>query len=337
MRGAGRGVRTLSNAAAPGRIPDGGFRWSSANVAHTETMPNRVLLPLLLVLGLLAPAVASAAKAPAGTVGKPTVTWVRLGVVTPAAGETSSLAGRVVVRVLVRHAGIEDAAPGLQSVGTVTAVLSRFEGDRNYSIAGGTASQALPVLTEPIGVVYQFVINGRQSAAVKQASTAGTLRALVLVDQRAKARGHAPARNGNFLQVESKATALPLPLPVAEPPFLSGGGRQIVIDADAQGRPIVQRVQVPISGGRVLQLTTGGRAANGLVPADGSAVALRGTVTILGADGAKLAELPAPAGFTLAVSPTGKQRGTLVWPAFEAPGTEPVEAGTALLSPPSTR
>ena len=54
-------------------------------------------------------------------------------------------------------------------------------------------------------------------------------------------------------------------------------------------------------------------------------------------DGAKLAELPAPAGFSLAVSPTGRQRGTLVWPAFEAPGTEPVVAGTALLSAPLTR
>ena len=65
--------------------------------------------------------------------------------------------------------------------------------------------------------------------------------------------------------------------------------------------------------------------------------ALGGTITILGADGATLAELPAPAGFSLAVSPTGRQRGTLTWPAFEAPGTEPVAAGTALLSAPSTR
>ena len=300
-------------------------------------MSRRVLLPLLLALGLLLPAAASAAKPPAATIGKPVVSWVHLGVVTPAAGQTSPLTGRLVVRVLVRHLGIPDAAPGLQTVGTVTAVLSRFEGDRNHSIAGGTASRALPVLTEPLGVVYQFTVNAKQSAAVQAASDAGTLHALVLVDQRGQARGRSPVRDGNFLQTEAKSVALPLPLPVSEPPFLSGNGRRVIIGADDAGRAIVQRVEVPISGGRVLQLTTGGTTGNGLVPADGSAGTLAGTVTILGADGAKLAELPAPAGFTLAVSPNGRQRGTLAWPAFDAPGTDPVAGGTALLSPPATR
>jgi len=133
------------------------------------------------------------------------------------------------------------------------------------------------------------------------------------------------------------ADAQPLPLPVAEPPFLAGNGRRVVIGADAQGHAIVQRVEVPISGGRILQLTTGGKPANGRVLVDGTAGTLGGTVTILGADGARLSELSAPAGFTLAVSPTGKQRGTLVWPAFEAPGTDPVVAGAAQLSPPSTK
>ena len=312
-------------------------RHFTANVAQTETMLRRVVLPLLLAFGLLAPAVAQAAKPPAATIGKPIVSWVRVGVVTPAAGDTSPLAGRIVVRVLVRHLGIPDAAPGLQTVGTVTVVLSRFESDRNHSIAGDTASRALPVLTEPLGVVYQVVINGRQSAAVQAASDAGTLHALVLVDQRGKARGRAPVRNGNFAQAEAKTVALPLPLPVSEPPLLSGNGRRVIIAADDAGRAIVQRVEVPISGGRLLQLTTGGTTGNGLVPADGSAGALAGTVTILGADGAKLAELPAPAGFTLAVSPNGRQRGTLAWPAFDAPGTDPVAGGTALLSPPATR
>ena len=300
-------------------------------------MSRRVLLPLLLALGLLLPAAASAAKPPAATIGKPVVSWVHLGVVTPAAGQTSPLTGRLVVRVLVRHLGIPDAAPGLQTVGTVTAVLSRFEGDRNHSIAGGTASRALPVLTEPLGVVYQFTVNAKQSAAVQAASDAGTLHALVLVDQRGQARGRSPVRDGNFLQTEAKSVALPLPLPVSEPPFLSGNGRRVIIGADDAGRAIVQRVEVPISGGRLLQLTTGGTTGNGLVPADGSAGTLAGTVTILGADGAKLAELPAPAGFTLAVSPNGRQRGTLAWPAFDAPGTDPVAGGTALLSPPATR
>jgi len=312
-------------------------RHFTANVAQTETMLRRAVLPLLLALGLLVPVGAQAAKPPAATIGKPVVSWVRLGVVTPAAGQTSPLTGRIFVRVLVRHLGIPDAAPGLQTVGTVTVVLSRFEGDRNHSIAGGTASHALPVLTEPLGVIYQVEISGRPSAIAKAAAEAGTLRALVLVDQRAKARGRSPERNGNFFQTDAKLVELPLPVPVAEPPFLTGNGRRVVIGADAQGHAIVQRVELPIAGGRTLQLTTGGKAANGRVPADGSPGVLSGTVTILGTDGTKLSELPAPVGFTLAVSPTGKQRGTLVWPAFEAPGTDPVVAGTALLSPPSTK
>ena len=307
-----------------------------ANVAQTEIMLRRAVLPLLLALSLLVPAIAHAAKPPAATIGKPEVSWVHLGVVTPGAGQTSPLAGRVVVRVLVQHLGIPDAAPGLQTVGTVTVVLSRYESDRNHSIAGGTASRALPVLTEPLGVVYQVVVNGRQSAAVQAASDQGTLRALVLVDQRGKARGRSPVRNGNFLQAEAKTIALPLPVPTTVPPFLSSNGLHVVIGCDGEGHPIVQRVDLPISGGRLLQLTTGGKAANGLVPADGSAGALGGTVTILGADGSKLAELPAPAGFSLAVSPNGRQRGALAWPGFEAPGTDPVVAGTAVLSPPPT-
>ena len=174
------------------------------------------------------------------------------------------------------------------------------------------------------------------SAAVQAASDQGTLRALVLVDQRGKARGRSPVRNGNFLQAEAKTIALPLPVPTTVPPFLSSNGLHVVIGCDGEGHPIVQRVDLPISGGRLLQLTTGGKAANGLVPADGSAGALGGTVTILGADGSKLAELPAPAGFSLAVSPNGRQRGALAWPGFEAPGTDPVVAGTAVLSPPPT-
>jgi hypothetical protein len=299
-------------------------------------MRRHLIFLTLLAFGLLAPA-AAAAPPPAATVGEPAVRWVRLGVVTPAAGEASPLAGRVVVRVLVQHRGLVDAAVGTQTIGSITVVLSRFQGDRDYSIAGGATAHALPVLTEPIGVVYQIVIAARQSASVVAAAKAGTLRSLVLVDQRAKARGRAPARNGTFLQADAEVRPLPLPLPTALPPLLSANGRRVVIGADAQGIGIVQRVDVPIAGGRILQLTTGGKAANGRVPAAGAPGALGGTITILGADGATLAELPAPAGFSLAVSPTGRQRGTLTWPAFEAPGTEPVAAGTALLSAPSTR
>ena len=155
-------------------------------------MRRRLILLILLAFGLLTPV--AAARPPAATVGEPAVRWVRLGVVTPAPGEASPLAGRVVVRVLVHHRGLVDAAVGTQTIGSLTVVLSRFEGDRNYSIAGGAAAHALPVLTEPIGVVYQVVLAARQSASVVAAGKAGTLRSLVLVDQRAKARGRAPAR-----------------------------------------------------------------------------------------------------------------------------------------------
>ena len=299
-------------------------------------MLRRVLLPILLACGLLVPAMAGAAKPPAATVGKPEIAWVRVGVVTPEAGQTSPLTGRVIVRVRVTHRGLEDAAVGTQAVGTITVVLSRFEGDRNYSIAGGTASRALPVLLEPLGVIYQVVIAPGQSARVLAAARAGTLRSLVLVDQRVRARGRAPARNGNFLQADASVATLGLPLPVAEPPLMTAGGRRAIIEADATGRGIVRRIDIPLAGGRLLQLSTGGRPANGLVPDDGSPGALGGTITILDGDGTKLAELPAPAGFSLAVSPTGRQRGTLTWPALEVPGIDPIPAGSALLAPPAT-
>ena len=94
---------------------------------------------------------------------------------------------------------------------------------------------------------------------------------------------------------------------------------------------------MPISGGRQLVLTTGETAANGLVLADGSAAALGGTVTILGADGTTLAVLAAPAGFTLSVRTTSPQRGVLVWPAFVVPGTDPVQAGKVTVLPPSVK
>ena len=306
-------------------------------VSQTVMMLRKIVFSLLLVLGAAVPATAMAAKPPAATLQNPSVTWVHVGVMTPTAGETSPLAGRVVVRVLVRHAPIADAAVGLRTVGSVTIVLSRFEGDRNHSIGGATTARALPVLTEPLDVVYQVTLNPAQSAAVVAASTAGTLHSLVLVDQRGQARGRAPVRSGTFLQSESKAATIGTQLAANAPPFLSGGGRHVVIAANAEGYSIVRSVEVPISGGRRLVLTTGETAANGLVPADGSAAALGGTVTILGADGTTLAELPAPAGFTLSVRTTAPQRGVLVWPALEVPGTDPVLAGRAGLLPPSVK
>ena len=201
-------------------------------------MLRRAVPLLLLALALLAPAVAGAAKPPAATIGQPTVRGVHIAQITPVAGQTSSLTGRVVVRVLVRHLGIPDAAAGLRTIGTTTVFLSRFEGDRNHSIAGGTASRALPVLTEPLGVIYQFAIGKRQSAAVKAAANAGALRALVLIDQWGKAQGHAPMRNGNFLQTDASVLSVPLPVPVAAPPLLAAGRTRVVIGIDAQSRSV---------------------------------------------------------------------------------------------------
>ena len=300
-------------------------------------MLRTILLLLLLTVGVVLPATAAAAKPPAATLQNPAVTWVHVGVITPAVGETSALAGRVVVRVLVRHAPIADAAVGLRTVGSVTIVLSSYVGDRNHSIGGGTAARALPVLIEPLDVVYQVVLNPAQSVTVVAASAAGTLHSLVLVDQRGKARGFAPVRSGTFLESVSTATAIAPQLVANAPPLLSGGGRHVVISANADGYSIVRRVEIPISGGRRLVLTTGDTPANGLVPADGSAAVLGGAVTILGADGTTLAELAAPAGFTLSVRTTAPQRGVLVWPAFDAPGTDPVLAGKAVVLPPSVK
>ncbi len=306
-------------------------------VSQTVTMLRKILFPVLLILSAAVPATAVAAKPPAATLNNPAVTWVRVGVITPAAGETSPLAGRVVVRVLVRHAPIADAAVGLRSVGSMSIILSRFQGDRDFSIGGGSAARALPILTEPLAVVYQVIVNAAQSAAVVAASKAGTLRSLVLVDQRAHARGRAPARSGTFSQTDSKVTAIGAVLAANAPPLLSAGGRRVVTTANSDGYSIVRRVEIPISGGRQLVLTTGETPANGLVPADGSATALGGMVTILGADGAKLAELPAPVGFALTVGTKAPQRGILVWPALDVPGTDPVLAGRAVLQPPSVK
>jgi hypothetical protein len=86
-------------------------------------MRRRLILLILLAFGLLAPVTATAARPPAAKVGEPEVRWVRLGVVTPAPGEASPLAGRVVVRVLVQHRGLVDAAVGTQTVGSLTVVL----------------------------------------------------------------------------------------------------------------------------------------------------------------------------------------------------------------------
>lgn len=292
----------------------------------------------LLASAVILPATATAAKPPAATLKNPTIAWVRIGVVTASKGITSPLQGRVVVRVLVRHASIHDAVPNVRSIGSVTVVLSRFERDRDLSVGGGTAAWALPVQERPLGVVYRMTLNAKQSASVQRASRDGVLRALVLLEQRVLAKGRAPARAGLFQQVDAKVLALPLPLPIDPPPLLTNGAvTRVVLGAGANGRAIVERVELPLAGGRLLVLVTGGKAANGLVAADGSASPLAGTARILSADGTTLAEAVAPAGISLALGVTAPQRGTLTWPAFELPGADSVPAGSLVVQPLSVK
>lgn len=288
--------------------------------------------PLLLaLLVLLVPtAAAGAAQPSAGALKSPTVSSVRL--------TGAATTGRIAVQVLVRHAPIADPAAGTRSIGSVTVILTRFEGDRNHTIGGASAAHVLPILTTSLNVVYAMLLSARQSASVRRASHDGTLHALVLIDQRAQARGHAPGRSGGFLQVSARLTGAPRHASLAAPPFLTLGARaKVIIGADAAGRSILERAEVPISGGRLLVLTTGGAAGNGLLSADGAASALKGMVHVLAADGQQLAVLPAPPGFTFAMHPQAPQAGVLVWPTFEATGTEPVAAGQLTLRPPSAK
>ena len=284
-------------------------------------MLRRLALIPLLALGLLVPAAAQAARPPAADVAKPRIRWVHV-LQAPA---PDGLA----VEVLVQHAPLGAPVTGTQVAGTVTVILSRFEGDRNHTIAGGTAAWALPV--DGLAVVYRVPLDARQSAAATAAAKAGVLRAIVLVDERARARGRAPARDGDFLQADARILAVPSARVVAAP-YLTGNGRRVVIDADARGRQFATSATSPISGGRTLVLAT-----HAAIAATDEPVALTGTATITGADGAVLATLRIPDGATLAVSPTGRHRATLVWPALVPEGTDPVEAGSALLSPAATR
>ncbi len=286
-------------------------------------MPFRLLVLILLAL-VAFPASVVAAKPPVGKLADPVVSWVRIGTLDD---------GRVVVRVRVRHAPIGDPAPALRTVGAVTVVLSRFQGDRDYSVAGSTSARALPVTSGPIGVVYRMVLNARQSAAVVRTSAAGTLRALVLVDQRAQAKGRAPTRSGAFSSGPATTLALGAVVPPGAPPLLTKGERtSVTIGARDDGRPVVEQLVLPLSGGRRLVVATN-------VPLDvaGGPTAISGTVRVLSRDGTVLGEAPVPAGFTLAVPPAKAERGTVVWPSLAVPNVEPIAPGSVVVSPPTTR
>jgi hypothetical protein len=286
-------------------------------------MPRRLLLLSLLVLVVL-PGPAFAAKPPAAKLKDPTVSWVRIGALDN---------GSVVVRIRVRHAPLGSPAPAVRTIGAVTVVLSRFQRDRNFSVGGGTAARALPILEGPLGVVYRMTLSPGQSAAVKRASAAGTLRALVLVDQRAQATGRSPVRSGTFQQSDAKVLALGATEPPAAPPLLAKGERtRVAIGTKDNGRPVVDQVVLPLPGGRSIVL-----APRVGVDVTGAPTNLTGTVRVVASDGKVIGETSAPAGFTLAVQPSKGERGTLIWPAFEVPNVEPIPAGSAVLSPPPTR
>ncbi len=314
---------------------------SGANMPQTAIMVRRLLLalPLVVALALAALPEAAVARQPAAAkVAEPRVQWVRVERIVPAAGEPTRWRDRVVVRVLVRHAPLADPAPGVRTIGTVTVVLSRYVGERDYSIGGGSSSFALPVVDRPLSVAYRIVLNGPQSANVRRAAAAGTLRAMVLFDQRAQAKGRAAALAGGFAQATPKLADVGAVLGPAVPPLLERGVRgRTIVGADRQGRPVVEQAEVALDAGRRLVLAIP-EAARPVVPADGAAVALPGTIRILGPDGAQLAELPAPEGFSLAVRPTGvPTTATLTWPAVSVPGVAEVPAGALQLKPPSAK
>ena len=291
-----------------------------------------LLIPVLVVLALTPAAAGAKAKAPAAVVADPEISWVRVGVVTPAPGQTSPLAGRVVVRVRVVHRPLGEPAPRVRTVGAVTVVLSRYRGERDYTVGGGAAARVVPVLGDPLGVVYRVVLNRRQSDAVRRASDDGVLRALVLVDQRATAKGRAPATGNDLSLADAKAFAVGLPLPADAPPLLERRRTSAIIGTDADGRARVERVRIPVSGGRVLEIAPG----DPLDPT-GAPSPLDGTLRLLAADGAVIGEAAAPAGLTLAVRPAAGRRGVLSWPALEIPGVEPIAAGRSRLTAPRPR
>ena len=300
-------------------------------------MLRRSAITLILCALLAAPA-AAAAKPVAATVGVPVVEKVRVVDVEPVtSGPALPHQGRVLVRVTVRFPALGQPAPGLRSVGTVSTILSRFTGDRDFAIAGGTAARALPVTTGPLDVVFQIALNPAQSAKARSASSAGVLRALISVDQRANAFGRAPASNGAFEPRSLTVVAAIPPETTATPPLLVNDGASVAIDVNPAGDAIVLGATVPLGGGLRLHLDTGGIRQNGLVPAGGGDGSLKGSATVVNRNGTELARGPVAAGLVLLrVGTTGLQRGRLVIGAMTI-GAYAIPAQTIVLSPPSTR
>lgn len=297
-------------------------------------MPRRLVVICLLALGLIAPA-AAGAKPPAATIDAPEVRTVRILDVRPAGGVLPN-EGRVLVRVIVRHAPLRAPASGVRSVGTVTAIVTRFTGDRNYAIGGGTASRALPIAEHGLDVAYLIVLSADQSRKARVAARQGVLHIVVTASQRASAKSRAPASNGGFDQRDITLAAAAPNQTSSVPPLLANGSARVAVDVDRKGDAVVLTADVPVGGGRWLHIDTGGTPEHGLVPAGGGDGALIGSAILTDASGAEIARGRIEQGQVLfRVSPTGRQRGTLTWGVLTL-GAVAVEPGRIVLSPPTT-
>jgi hypothetical protein len=243
------------------------------------------------------------ARSPAAVITTPTVSWIRV-VDAPTSGRAP--AGRVLVRVRIEHRPVRNPAPGAVLTGTVTAILSRYRGGRDYAIAAQTASRVLPLRDAALGVVYQMTLSAQHSRAVRDASRAGALRVLVSVDQRANAKRRAPATRGTFLARSAKVTTATGDVPLDPAPYYlrSRGTQSAVVEADRPGRSTLASLSVALGDGRRLELVQATRlAAGGTTPLVGRAVRL------LTSDGTVVFEGSAPEGFEVVIG--GAKRDTL--------------------------
>lgn len=255
------------------------------------------ILACALLIGV--PVAEASARKPAAVLTTPTVSWIRV-VDVPAGGRAP--AGRVLVRVRIEHRAIKDPAPGAIATGTVTAILSRYRGDRDYAIAAQTSSRVLPIRDAALGVVYQMTLSTAHSRAVRDASRAGALRVLVSVDQRVNAKGRAPATRGTFVAQSATVSALTGPVPLDPAPYFRVRVDQTaVIGADRRGASTLDDLSVALGDGRRLGLT----AAVPLAATGTTSLAGR-TVRITGADGATVFEGPGPEGLEVVVGGTGR-------------------------------
>lgn len=298
-------------------------------IGHTWVVVRIAILACALLLG--APAAEALARKPAAVITTPTVSWVRV-VDVPAGGR--SPAGRVLVRVRIDHRPVAQAATGTVLTGTVTAILSRYRNGRDYAIAAQTSSRVLPVRETALGVVYQMTLSAAHSRAVRDASRAGALRVLVSVDQRANAKGRAPATRGTFLAQSATARGLTGPIPIDAAPYYrrARGAQSAVIGADRRGRSSLETLSIALGDGRRLEL-----ARRAPVADDGN-IALAGrTVRIVHADGGVAFEGPGPEGLAATVGGASREVLTVRVPAWTPLEGVTIAAGETTLRAPKPR